>query len=220
MPPPAARREAVEAARPKAAEKGLGDASAEPQEQHKQRRPAGWTKKNGWGCPRKRKRSCFNVRKGKKKQAMPRPAVEVTPPSAQDPPPLRPPPDEEFESDRKKGKGRKGRRAAGGHVTHCGAPAIVLATKPRECACPRAPTTSPAPSKPAAVIAPSPFPRYTTKRPTISNEMRRVATTTYSLEGMEASPENKDAKSAAWIAKELNIPHGSREQIKAVIRKT
>ena len=37
---------------------------------------------------------------------------------------------------------------------------------------------------------------------------------------MKAPPENQDAKSAAWIAKELNIPHGSREHIKAVIRET
>ena len=55
------------------------------------------------------------------------------------------------------------------------------------------------------------------KGPTISNEMRRVAIATYFLEGMEAPSNNKDATSAAWIAKELNIPHGSREQIKAVI---
>ena len=47
-----------------------------------------------------------------------------------------------------------------------------------------------------------------------------MAIATYFLQGMEDPHENKDAQSAVWISKELNIPRVPTEQIKVVICET
>ena len=65
------------------AEEGLNATPDQPQELRKRGRPVGSVKKTQPGCPRKRKLSTFDQRKGKK-QGTPRPAVEVTPTQAQE----------------------------------------------------------------------------------------------------------------------------------------
>ena len=47
--------------------------------------------------------------------------------------------------------------------------------------------------------------------------MRRVAIAAYFLDAMDATPENHDSKTAAWISNKLNIPRGSTKSILNVI---
>ena len=52
---------------------------------------------------------------------------------------------------------------------------------------------------------------------TVTDQARRVAIAAYYLKAMDAPPESNDPQTVSWIAKEWNIPSGSRNMVLQVL---